>query len=234
MLKITNRMAGRFLDLLFPPVCVACGKILPRGGEPYLCLKCRIKWESERRFRVKEVISPKNDVLRVLTVCDYDILKNSPSIGKAVLLGLKSEPLHYAADFIAAELAGILSWLPLPLNNCIVTGTPRSRSGIRENGFDQVKLISKCFAGRIDAEYIPLLTHVGNVRQKELAYRSRFRNAARSYRFREKYSERIRGADVILIDDVSTTGATLISCANVLMKEGAGRVFGISFAGTVM
>lgn len=141
--------------------------------------------------------------------------KNSPSVGKAVLLRLKEEPLHYAADFIAAELVGTLSWLPFPLHNCIVTGAPRSRQGIRENGFDQVRLISECFARRIGAEYIPLLTNVGNIRQKELAYSGRFRNASRSYRFRGKYSDILYGADVILIDDVSTTGSdTYVVCKN--------------------
>lgn len=224
----------RFLDLFFPPVCVSCGEILSYGADPYLCPECRKKWEKERCLRIKEVRSPKNDLLRILTVCDYDASKNSPSVGKAVLLRLKEEPLHYAADFIAAELVGTLSWLPFPLHNCIVTGAPRSRQGIRENGFDQVRLISECFARRIGAEYIPLLTNVGNIRQKELAYSGRFRNASRSYRFRGKYSDILYGADVILIDDVSTTGATLMSCAKILMEEGAGRVFGISFAGTVM
>lgn len=97
-----------------------------------------------------------------------------------------------------------------------------------------MRLISKCFARHIGAEYIPLLANVGNIRQKELAYSGRFRNASHSYRFRGKYSEMLYGADVILIDDVSTTGATLMSCAKILMEEGAGRVFGISFAGTVM
>lgn len=234
MTNFLDGRAGRILNLFFPPSCVACGKILPIGGEPYLCRECRIKWEAERCMRIKEVRSPKNDLMKVITVCDYDTSKNCPDIGKAVLLGLKREPLHYAADFIAAELAAALYRLSLPTCSCILTGVPRSRSGIRENGFDQVTLVARCLARRINVGYIPLLKHVGNVRQKELAYDGRFRNASRSYRLRSRYSGVLRGADVILIDDVSTTGATLMSCAEELMKGGAGRVFGVSFAGTVM
>lgn len=109
------------------------GKSFLTVRSPYLCPECRKKWEEERCLRIKEVRSPKNDLLRILTVCDYDASKNSPSVGKAVLLRLKEEPLHYAADFIAAELVGTLSWLPFPLHTRC-DGCAEKQTGNRETG----------------------------------------------------------------------------------------------------
>ena len=40
----------------------------------------------------------------------------------------------------------------------------------------------------------------------------------------------VAGRDVLLIDDVCTTGATLRACADVLRRAGAARVYGLTFA----
>ncbi len=255
---------------MFPPKCAACGKIIsPVSKELALCEKCLICWKNEKQLQIKEIHSGTERAFQVMTVCRYDADDNYGGIGKTVLLKLKCKPLKYAARFIASEMYTALEWLPISADT-VITGVPRSRRGIRENGFDQVELIA-CFLSELTGlEYVPCLVHRGNIRQKELDYKHRFENAAGAYMMKEKnkrifcgleygtskniqesnsasagavrvstsiknrrkYVSDIFGRDVLLIDDVSTTGATFEACSQALLSGGASRVFCMSFAGT--
>jgi len=62
---------------------------------------------------------------------------------------------------------------------------------------------------------------------------SRRRNVQGAFRVRESATARLKGANIVLIDDVMTTGATLESCARTLKRAGAAKVSALTLARVV-
>lgn len=60
--------------------------------------------------------------------------------------------------------------------------------------------------------------------QGGLNARARRRNVSGAFRLRKRWAERFNGANVLLVDDVLTTGATLRACTIALKQAGAARV----------
>jgi predicted amidophosphoribosyltransferase len=66
--------------------------------------------------------------------------------------------------------------------------------------------------------------------QAKLDRSHRLRNVRNSFTFRKKYLAEIVGKDIVLVDDVISTGSTANECAELLKKNGAKRVFGLFLA----
>lgn len=114
---------------------------------------------------------------------------------------------------------------PVPLH-------PRRLAGRRYNQ-------SAMLAARLakDARAVPCLDGLKRVRatppQKNLSVEARRRNVAGAFRANEKRRAQIRGAHVIIVDDVLTTGATLSAAARCLTNAGAARVDALVLARVV-
>jgi ComF family protein len=120
-----------------------------------------------------------------------------------------------------------------PLRHDLHTGTlivpiPTAISRIRQRGYDQTVLLARALSRQghlLRADVLVRVSRsrqVGANRQKRLA---QLRNS-----FIVSGNELVRKADILLIDDVVTTGATLETAATVLKKAGAKSVSAVVFA----
>jgi ComF family protein len=111
---------------------------------------------------------------------------------------------------------------------------PLHKVRLRERGYNQSAWICE---GLSEATGVPVLkkglfrkkytqTQTGKSGEER---RKNVRNA-----FEIKAPERIRGKSVLLVDDVSTTGSTINSCAGILKNGGAEAVFGVALARPLM
>jgi ComF family protein len=66
--------------------------------------------------------------------------------------------------------------------------------------------------------------------QGGLSRRRREANVRNAFAVKDRYRERINGANIVLVDDVLTTGATLEACASTLLSAGATRVDAVVLA----
>lgn len=66
--------------------------------------------------------------------------------------------------------------------------------------------------------------------QKGLSRRDRQKNVRMAFHVNPKYTQQIKGKNILLIDDVMTSGATLNECARLLKYRGAANVYGLTVA----
>lgn len=115
----------------------------------------------------------------------------------------------------------------------LVAVVPLSRKRMNERGYNQAALLAKPLALFFG---LPYTSHavkriIETPSQVGLNARERKQNVENAFRAEARI---VNQKSILLVDDVLTTGATMFSCANALLAAGAERVYGLSFARTVL
>ncbi|MFY3386693.1 ComF family protein [Paracidovorax sp. MALMAid1276] len=112
-----------------------------------------------------------------------------------------------------------------------VLPVPLSAERLRERGFNQSALLAACLAGhRADAHTLLRLHHTEA--QSGLSRKERLRNLKGAFAVEPARAPSLRGARVVLVDDVMTTGATLEAAAAPLRQAGVAHITGLVLART--
>ena len=118
--------------------------------------------------------------------------------------------------------------LPTNSNDMVVCPLPTAPARIRARGFDHAKLIAKYLADDAGLEQKDYLGRRSNVRQLGSTRAQRLEQMKNE--FFVKPGLDLSGKEVLLVDDVVTTGASLSAAAKTLKRAGANRVTAIVFA----
>jgi ComF family protein len=114
----------------------------------------------------------------------------------------------------------------------LLVPVPLHKSRRRSRGFNQAELIARAAARRLpqklDLACGALVRRRDTVSQVGLTREERIANVRDAFRVAD--AARVRGRDVMLVDDVMTTGTTLSECARVLKQAGAKRVWAATVA----
>lgn len=203
-------------DLLFPPVCMVCGKSLVRS-EQYLCTGCLVDFPfSDEAYSANE-----NILLQFEEACRprqlyslfyYSKFNNYKNLIYRVkyrshrLLGV------YLGKMLGNKIAAVCE------ADCIVP-VPLHPKRERERGFNQAREIALGVSEVTGMEVIDdvLFRVKNNVSQTGKNAAERQKNVENIFEMRN--SQKIRGRHILLIDDVITTGATIGSCLRMLARE---------------
>jgi ComF family protein len=114
----------------------------------------------------------------------------------------------------------------------IITSVPLGLVRFKERGYNQATLLARPIALYLN---IPFSTKIlfrtrETKTQVGLSIIERKENMEGAFTARH---ELVQGKNVLVVDDVATTGATLNACAKALMDEGASNVYGFSLARVV-
>jgi ComF family protein len=112
----------------------------------------------------------------------------------------------------------------------IASSIPLHPRRLRWRGFNQAELLAKRFAENLNLPYLNTLERIRYQKpQVEITSRKkRFENIADSFRLAANTS--VRNRNIILVDDVVTSGATLEAAAKTLRQAGAKHVWGMVIA----
>lgn len=219
-------MLDKIIGLLAPHVCVSCG-----AEGSLLCRRCQfdaIQTVPERCYRCFALSSDyavcskcrPNTPLRYVWV-----LTLYRGHAQKLLYRLKFGRGKAAASVIATLLDDMLPALP---KDTILSYIPTATSRVRMRGYDQSCLIAQELAKMRGLRASRLLVRHGQTRQTGATRSQRIKQAEKHYGL--VLGQNLKGKTIVLVDDISTTGATLEAAARVLKKAGAKQVNATVFA----
>lgn len=203
------RVIAWLLELLYPPKCIICGKLLSARGP--ICAACL------ERLPEYDGAAPPVQFTSGGAVSFYyeDALRASFHRFKF------GGAAHYAATYgqwmahtIEDKLAGrfdCICWAPI------------SRRRRRQRGYDQAELLCREIGARLGMEPVRLLRKIKDspAQSSLLGAAQRRANVSGAY---AAQGALCAGKRVLIIDDIVTTGATLSECSRVLRTAGAADV----------
>ena len=244
-MRVINNLKTLILDLLFPVSCFGCKK---EGF--FLCGGCResLVWIPPKCFVCGRFV-PGVGVVTIGRTCKFCRNKSliygffSPfSYGDRIIRELvhsfKYSRVYSIADLFAELLLKyFLDHRVVFGRTTLVIPTPLHKSRERIRGFNQAEALAEKLiykfknAGRNDLDGLKkdiLLRVKKTSPQVELALTERRTNMINAFSLSE--GAEVHGKDILLLDDVRTTGATMEEMARVLKMAGARRVYAVTVA----
>ena len=240
---VARRSAVRALNLIFPPLCVSCRM---RVGEAHaLCAGC---WNAISFIEGPLCsgcgspfeVDPGSDTLCGACLARPHDFRQARSLfryddaSKPLILAFKhGDRLDHAPAFAR--------WLertgrPLFADAELLVPVPLHRWRLWKRRYNQAAVIAEGLARITGLPHDPLVLEKrrSTKSQGEMpSAKARRRNVLNAFRVAPERGVRVRGRNIILVDDVFTTGATLNACARALKRAGAARVDALTLARVV-
>ncbi|MCU0666833.1 MAG: ComF family protein [Candidatus Omnitrophica bacterium] len=235
---------SNLVDLIYPRVCLACAKKLPASAkeETYLCGPCTNKIKRNRPpfchccgKHLNEKSLHKNLCVTCLKMPLYFDRAFSPYIYEDILKTLihkfKYQRKDYLGGFLSSMLLDFIQDYDLPIAYLdLIIPIPLHKAKLREREFNQAEVLAKGISHRFNKPMDTfILTRRTNTKsQTALDHEKRFQNIRGNFAL-ESHSS-VEGKNILLVDDVLTTGATCSEAARILKEKGAGVVFVLTLA----
>lgn len=247
-MSITTKINKFILDTLFPITCLSC-----QENDVWLCDKCLNKIVlldnqlcpyCEKIITEKGAVCPQcqNRLRKKSTVTPLDFLVCATRYKDPV-----SQLIHlykYRFLFDLAEPLGkilIKSFLKnnLPLPDLIIP-VPLHQRRLRWRGFNQAELLANYLGQNLTPGFsIPVDTDLirrekyTTPQMKIKSYQERQQNLQSAFEINKKLAldtANWKDKTILLVDDVATTGSTLMECAKILKANGVKKVMGLVIA----
>ena len=214
------------ISVLAPHSCVSCGRegkllcayCLPDAfiTLPSRCYRCkRITQDFAVCDKCKISVRPRHVWVRTY----YD------GNAKKLLQSYKFERARSASQTISEAMLEVLPYLN---SKTLIVPVPTATSRVRQRGYDQAILMAKNIARSRNYEYSHVVSHLYQSRQVGASRQKRLAQLNDSFVVTKP--DIVTGREILLIDDVVTTGATLEAMTQVLKKSDAKKVNALIFS----
>ena len=226
-------------SLFYPALCAVCHTPVTRGD--YICQDCLdkaqriaapfcVKCSEPFPGAIEGEFTCANCANRTLEFDAAVSAYRSRGVVRFIVLQFKyNRQLHLRHP--------IAEWLQEAMNDArlcqrhfdLVIPVPLHPARLRHRGFNQAELLAKILAQKIN---VPLSRALERIRytttQTAFDRAERMENLRDAFRLRKKLA--VRGLQVLLVDDILTTGSTLSECARVLREAGVQSVYAVTAA----
>ncbi len=239
--KIKNKMIKFFHQFemaLFPPnvtcdvchneliwetrlnLCSECVASMPFNNKK-ICLKCGTQIEDESDYCLRC-----QNTLMVFDKARSPLVYEG--LAKKIVYELKVGKKKYLIDLLSKMMAD--TYIEEKFDADVVTFVPMTKKEEKVRGFNQSKLLAYALAKRLN---LPVEEAIQKVRetqsQKKLSAKERAKNLEDAFRVYDGFG---KGKNVLLVDDVLTTGATANECSKMLAKTKPKKIYVLTCACT--
>lgn len=232
------------LSIVYPQDCLSCSGSVDSSDDGIACSVC---WDNTRIFNGSEMLCHKcgaffGDTAAPVPVSCHQC--GDHHYDKAAAIGIYEKAL--SASIISLKTTPVVpqrikNVIPAAIKHAnftasdVIVPIPLSRQRKLERGFNQAEIVAAVVSKALD---IPV--DAGSLGRKlhtpihRMAMDKRARELTVQNAFDVLRPKLIKGKNILLVDDVFTSGATASYCARILKKNGAGSVNVFTLARAVM
>ncbi len=217
---------GEVIRLAFPEVCHFCGSRRPDSDIEYLCKKCAssipFRSKNRRKFKCVDEVSlirshlPLSNNITVISACYYE----DPVRRSLLRMKFHDEAFHYK------EFGGIIAKIIEngSINCDYIIPVPLHRSREKERGYNQTMLIAKRVGELTGIKILDdCLIRIRETKRQSEAGSREGRLANMENAFEWRYRGSLKNRSLLILDDVLTSGTTMLSAAKAILSGSAGN-----------
>lgn len=238
MERVINKMIDKIISVIYPTRCLLCDEVLSFGEKSIICTECK----SDAIWITGSICKKCGKPLEChrLDLC-YDCSKKmkyyNEGRGMWVYEGAVKKAIHkykygnrrgngkaFAKELYQFYIENI-SW-----DIDCITSVPLHPEKLKERSFNQSALIADILGIRlgISVDNYMLIRTKNTKPQKDLSDFDRILNVMDAFSICNLSSS--SGKNILIVDDIYTTGSTINSCAKVLKNHGAHNVYFLTLA----
>jgi len=235
-----SKIYDSLLTLAYPQACQVCENSVENLSDGVACAEC---WKKTLIFSGAETLCCKcsrflqakpTSFQTFCHECDAQFYDSASAVGiyehalSASILHLKREPFTsqrlqklFVSRFQNSPFQNTTKIIPVPL----------SKKRFLERGFNQAAVLARVLAKqtRISLDEQTLVREI-HTPMHRATMDSQAREASVKNAFEVKRQNFVKGENILLVDDVFTSGATVSNCAKILKEKGAGQVYVLTAA----
>jgi ComF family protein len=211
---MTLQSLFKWQDLILQSKCLLCDRANDRTGDRAICNGCHAQ------------ITPRSSPLTPGPLATFAWAKYQDAL-RRLLFQLKYTHKPEIGDFLGQQLA--IAWLahnPARVRKMTIVPIPLHADRQTQRGYNQAELIARSFArftgARLNCDY--LQRQKATMPQHELNQVDRGENLANAFHINPQAAPR---QPILIIDDIYTTGTTVMSATKTMQQSGA-TVWGVA------
>ncbi len=200
-------------EYIFLPSCGVCKKL----GEGYLCNKCGKDIE---KYKIELIESEKINGIQVEKIYLFKYL----GIIRRKIIEYKFNDKPYLYKMFCKTIIENKKTCEFIKSYDIIIPVPIYKKRKKSRGYNQSELISREIAKKLNLQMFNnvLIKISNNEMQSKLNRKQRLKNVKNVYKIINK--EKITNKDVIIFDDIYTTGSTINECISILKKANVNKI----------
>ena len=231
-----KELINKILFFVSVPKCVGCKKRLniddfalcPDCLDEYYNIKarnCSICSKQLCECTCSNQYLKSHYIHKIIKVFRY--IHRDPLPSNNLIYSLKRDNRRDVLEFLTNELCSAISNSIDKPEEYVFINVPRRKESIRKYGMDHAEMLAKSVAKHFSAQYYQPLYSNSKHEQKHMSSIDRMKNA--NFKLKRNAKD-LKGKNVILFDDIVTTGASMGSAAMLLRALNAKKIVGAVIA----